>query len=114
MAELKWYLYRQNNSGGYFIRNERVGDNVFIQAHSEEESEDILGRVVENDSAFCNCCGIRWAHRADVVISPEHGICTMLVDEDSTAVAYFHDGDVKQYKFAEAMKSFFYEESPDG
>ena len=58
--KLKWYHFRQNNSGGYFIENEIVGEDVFIQAHSAKEAVHIADKLFEGYSEYCDCCGERW------------------------------------------------------
>lgn len=62
---LKWWVFDQNNSGGYFIQNEDVDHYVAIQAlnakHAMQRAEDIL----ENYSESCECCGSRWYYWID-------------------------------------------------
>lgn len=31
-GDLKWFNFNQNNSGGYYIENDEVGSDVYIQA----------------------------------------------------------------------------------
>lgn len=56
----KWYHYDQNNSGGYCIRNDDVGDDVFIQAYSAEQANEIFSDISEDYNEYCQCCGERW------------------------------------------------------
>lgn len=62
---LKWFTFRQNNSGGSFDRNENVSEHVCIQAPSASEANDIAENLgiyfngVE-DGMDCECCGDRW------------------------------------------------------
>ena len=60
--ELKWYEFRQNNSGGYYIRGDFVSDVVFIQAESYSKADEILAEMVDREEAweYCECCGERW------------------------------------------------------
>ncbi len=59
-VDLKWWVFDQNNSGGYFIQNEDVDHYVAIQAldakHAMQRAEDIF----EDYSESCECCGSRW------------------------------------------------------
>ncbi len=57
-----WYEFDQNNSGGYFERDNFVADVVFIQAMSADNAEDIMRDMIDNAGAwdFCECCGERW------------------------------------------------------
>lgn len=61
-----FYELTQNNSGGYFIVDEKVCHRLFIEATSEEEAirkAESLGCYwdgVENGND-CSCCGDRWS-----------------------------------------------------
>ena len=57
----KFYTIDQNNSGGYFIKNDYVDFYVSVQADSVEEAEKLLENIVEDYSASCDCCGERWS-----------------------------------------------------
>ena len=56
----KFYTIDQNNSGGYYIKNDDVDYYVSVQADSPYEAEKLLERVVADHSNFCECCGERW------------------------------------------------------
>jgi len=62
---MKWYQYRQNNSGGQFDQNKYVSRYVLIQArngvHADKRAEKIgiYFDGVEN-GYDCECCGDRW------------------------------------------------------
>lgn len=63
----KFYLFRQNNSGGYFIRDRKLGvdANMLIEASSEVDAEDIFAKIedeygMEAFREYCDCCGERW------------------------------------------------------
>jgi len=65
--ETKFYLFRQNNSGGYFLRDKKLGvdANMLIEATSEVGAEDIFQRIedsygMEAFREYCDCCGDRW------------------------------------------------------
>ena len=71
---LKWFLFQQNNSGGYFDVDNKVCHRVFIQATNASEAEDIAEGLgiyfngVDNGND-CGCCGDRWSS-ADIVELP--------------------------------------------
>ncbi|HEM3569543.1 TPA: hypothetical protein U1317_001199 [Streptococcus suis] len=58
-----FYVFDQNNSGGYFVIDENVSDTLVIEAHSEKEAADRLLKIINQKpeyTAFCPCCGSRW------------------------------------------------------
>lgn len=67
-VDLKWYCFRQNNSGGSFIVNDSLGHYLFVQERSAEAANQYAERVCD-DSDYCPCCGPRW----DIDVSTEDG-----------------------------------------
>lgn len=59
------YIFRQNNSGGYFIENEVVSKYIVIQATTEEKAIEILADITIGYSEYCPCCGERWSSFTD-------------------------------------------------
>lgn len=62
--KLKWFMYNQNNSGGWF--DEEVGHYVLVQAHDPDEADSIAenyGIYFDGIEAGydCECCGDRWS-----------------------------------------------------
>jgi hypothetical protein len=59
----KFYHYSQNNSGGSFIVNERVGNDVVIEARDVDHANTIAESIgIYFDGAGdCPCCGNRWS-----------------------------------------------------
>ncbi len=57
---LKWFHLDQNNSGGYFIQNDVVSEDVFVQAYNAEQATAIARNIVKDYSEYCECCGERW------------------------------------------------------
>ncbi|WYN05127.1 hypothetical protein ISREJYDI_CDS0166 [Pseudomonas phage UNO-G1W1] len=57
-----WYEFDQNNSGGYFERDDFVSDVVFVQAMNAEQAEQIMTDLIDKAHAwnYCECCGERW------------------------------------------------------
>ena len=52
--------FDQNNSGGYFIRNEDVDMFVIIEADTLDEVKKKANLIFEDYSEYCECCGERW------------------------------------------------------
>lgn len=59
---MKFYEYKQNNSGGYFHINNKVCGTIFIEADSSDEAN----RIAEQLGCYwdgcdkgldCTCCG---------------------------------------------------------
>jgi hypothetical protein len=61
-----FYTYRQNNSGGSFNQNERVGQYVIIEAENANKANDYAVDKVGiyfdgcDGGLDCSCCGDRW------------------------------------------------------
>ena len=62
-CDTKFYHYSQNNSGGSFIVNERVGNDVVIEARDVDHANTIAESIgIYFDGAGdCPCCGNRWS-----------------------------------------------------
>ena len=62
---MAWYEYNQNNSGGSFVEDDRVGKFVFVEASTANEANSRAEGVgiyfdgCDNDRD-CPCCGDRW------------------------------------------------------
>lgn len=58
-----WYEFDQNNSGGYFERDDFVSDLVYVQAMNPEQAEQIMRELIDKAGAwnYCECCGERWS-----------------------------------------------------
>lgn len=63
--DLKWWHFNQNNSGGYFIINDVVSEDVFIQERSAKAARSKAESVFEDYSQYCGCCGERWSYWID-------------------------------------------------
>tara|TARA_R100000278_G_scaffold12452_1_gene13456 strand:+ start:716 stop:1057 length:342 start_codon:yes stop_codon:yes gene_type:complete len=64
---MKFYATTQINSGGYYIKDLKLGVNetIIIQAKNEDEAFNVYQNIKEQygEDAFddyCNCCGSRW------------------------------------------------------
>jgi hypothetical protein len=111
METKKFYNFNQNNSGGYFVDDEKygVGEYVIIEASNAEEAWDKLESIGSNVSGFwnyCGCCGERWSNWLDDEDGKERPeIYGVPIDEVKRSMfrneAYVHytDGTFKKYKF---------------
>jgi len=66
MKDLKWFEFKQNNSGGRFIVNDKVCNKLLIEAVSFNEAvrkAEELGCYWDGVSKGidCSCCGDRWS-----------------------------------------------------
>lgn len=105
-VDLKWYYLSQNNSGGWFYRNEDVREYVLIQAISPEDAEAKAESIVGDYDAYCECCGARWSvwfTESDGEDVPAiWGTPIDEMDDDifrHDAVLYYYDGTRRYYKF---------------
>lgn len=60
---MSFYVYRQNNSGGYFVEDENVGIHVIIESDTEEQANKKFDEILDGNSKYtkyCPCCGERW------------------------------------------------------
>lgn len=62
---MKFFNFYQNNSGGYFIKDDFVDEKVIIQAKDHHEANDkALSLGIYFDGVMkgidCECCGDRW------------------------------------------------------
>lgn len=73
--DLKWYEFRQNNTGGSFIQDNEVSIYVLIQSTSVEDANrkaNDVGIYFGGVEAGwdCDCCGDRWHEAWDKVEEP--------------------------------------------
>lgn len=57
----KFYLFVQNNSGGYFIKNKDVDVRVYIEALNAQQANSIFDNLDSGVGDYCECCGSRWS-----------------------------------------------------
>ena len=62
---MKFYLFNQNNSGGFFKSDKNITNNVAIEAESLAKAEAFafsIGIYYNGceDGIDCECCGDRW------------------------------------------------------
>ncbi|MCY7059545.1 hypothetical protein [Streptococcus oralis] len=61
---MTFYVYRQNNSGGYFVEDENVSAHVIIEAENEAQADIKFDEIIDKKSeytTYCPCCGKRWS-----------------------------------------------------
>ena len=93
-GENKFFLYRQNNSGGCFDQDENVDVNVIIEARYEPNriAEDI---GIYFDGVYkgmdCSCCGDRWYDSPDYYDTIEEALEYTYTKWGGT-IAYLSDG----------------------
>lgn len=58
-----FYVFIQNNSGGYFVTDENIASEIVIEATDENQAAKRLIEIVDQKpeyTEFCPCCGERW------------------------------------------------------
>lgn len=63
---MKFYKFRQNNSGGSFEVNDTLASHVYLEAEDAEHANFLAKRkgIYFNGVAYgsdCRCCGDRWS-----------------------------------------------------
>lgn len=56
-----FYVYRQNNSGGYLIENDYVKSYIIVEANSKRDAQSKMEEIIVGHNDFCTCCGERWS-----------------------------------------------------
>lgn len=74
--ETKFYTVNQNNSGGFYIKNENVAEYVIIEAIDVCHAQSRAEKILENYRSYCPCCGPRWN---DSWLSEEDGKETPMI-----------------------------------
>lgn len=92
-----FYTFVQNNSGGYFIKDENVEEVVIIEAETVSDAHEIFDEISEDYQEYCECCGTRWSSFPEETETPQ-----IFGDapEDSSwySIIYYADGDKKIVK----------------
>lgn len=90
---MKYYLFKQNNSGNFYIKDKDFGinENIIIEAENEIEADDIFFNIAKkygykkfND--FCQCCGPRWDGEIDRVFNFIQ-LTNFIIENDRKAIA---------------------------
>ncbi len=103
----KWYHFGQNNSGGRFIINEDLAEDVLIQG---KDVNSVLYKAHElmdaSNANSCECCGDRWdfyIDAADAKDFPTMYDIPITEMEPShyrtSARLHYADGTIEAYQF---------------
>lgn len=106
-----FYNFSQNNSGGYFINDDKNGvcEEIIIEAENVENALKRLseiGKKVQNFYSYCSCCGERWSDWLDESDGKKFPSIYDVPIEDVTkemfrdrAFVHYIDGSFKEFKF---------------
>lgn len=64
-VDVRWWTFRQNNSGGYCIVNDQVAEYVFVEAVDADDAIRRAEVIFSDYSEYCECCGERWDYWVD-------------------------------------------------
>lgn len=107
----RFYTYDQNNSGGYYVEDNKYGicEIVIIEANSVGEANDKLSEIGDNVSGFnnfCSCCGQRWYYLDEDDLGTENPEIFGVSVEDyegsffnKRAFVHYLDGSFKEFIF---------------
>lgn len=99
-VETRFFVFSQNNSGGYFIKNDDVSSYVIIEATNHKDAQSKAEDIFENYSEYCECCGERWDTDMNYVDSyvgiPDELQIIKCVGMDE-AIIYYIDGSKARY-----------------
>ncbi|CQR26013.1 hypothetical protein BN1356_02358 [Streptococcus varani] len=90
--EFSYLVFRQNNSGGYWIENEDISSEVVIQACQLSDAVAKLEEILAIDSeykSYCSCCGPRWSPGSPIEYKT---VDFKGLDTGHTAILYKADG----------------------
>jgi len=107
-----FYMYSQNNSGGWFQQDDDVVHYVIIEADSPSEADDraeSIGIYFDgiDRGLDCECCGDRWSRTWDSDGTEVPSLYGTPIEEESDdmwtkvgepfAYVYYKDGTKKAY-----------------
>lgn len=114
---MKFFKFYQNKSGGCFDQDDKLCHIVVIEAETYEEAEKkaleigIYFNGVEDD-IDCECCGDRWYHGDEIVLSNYKNSDETIMTIEQYAQYYanlyrgwtkpelrifYHDGRIKEF-----------------
>lgn len=99
---MSFFRFRQNNSGGSFVQNDKVDVTVFVEAEDADaanERAESIGLYFDGCRVGrdCSCCGDRW-YRAWENSALTHAEMLEEYDWDTDRVVYYADGRVERSK----------------
>jgi hypothetical protein len=101
---MAFYTFDQNNTHGYFIKDEYLSEYVIIEANSADEANEkavALGIYFDGieKGVDCECCGDRWcatyeeaACEAPMIANEPAEECTYVYEDGIYCVIHFMDG----------------------
>lgn len=99
IVSTQFYIYTQNNSGGYFIQNDDVRAILVVEAQNGKEAAQKAEDICENYMEYCSCCGERWRFYEDKIGTESLDELRKKVTTDKwaisfgeSAVIYYYDG----------------------
>ena len=98
-----FYLFNQNNSGGYLYQNEDVDYDVIMEANSKNEAFNKLYELDSGINDWCECCGERWSsycpdESEDFIKLVK--ITSNSIWEQTLTIVHFKDGSKRYWKVA--------------
>jgi len=111
-----FYTFSQNNSGGYFVEDNKRGvcEYVIVEAESALaaiQKLSVIGEDVDNFWSYCSCCGERWSDYMededgkDVPSIYNEPVSTLNADSfRSRCFVHYADGTFKEFIFPEKVK----------
>ena len=61
LKETKFFIFNQNNSGGYYDVDDNVCAKMLIEAFDSDQAISIIKPMIKSQSPSCSCCGSRWS-----------------------------------------------------
>ena len=102
-SHTKFFTFRQNNSGGVFVVNDKVAHSVVVEATSPADANKRAKDMGMFRMSFCECCGPRFFEAFDneagtdtfeeAVADARHSH----FDNDASVVVHFKDGTSKTF-----------------
>lgn len=111
---MSFYLFDQNNSGGYFIRDDNFCELVFIEAIDKQDAvSTLMEKLGAEDHGWCGCCGERWSTWGLEGLSQPLEYSSKLKEKvhiyefpkdscQSEAIIHYLDGTVERVVFSES------------
>lgn len=85
-----YFVFDQNNSGGYWIENDDVASTVIIESDSKEDAVDKMEEITDAYSEYCPCCGERWCFDYPSIYK---SVVVENLDTQGTALLYKSNGE---------------------
>lgn len=91
---MAFYQWNQNNSGGFFVVDDKLCHRIIIEASTLDEAEQKafdMGVYYNGceDGTDCDCCGDRWYDADTVDIPSEYHPCDNVEDYAQKLANYY-------------------------